>query len=131
VVRATLRSLCEHLVELNENEVEIGGQIGSHRKATVASELVLGACPVCKTGTLRLIKSRKTRKRFVGCTNYPSGCRASAPLPQRGSLKAVAKPCSQCGWPMVGVWNWRFQWKVCINRGCPSKVGKSREVRAM
>jgi DNA topoisomerase-1 len=74
-----------------------------------------------------MIRSRKTGKRFVGCTNYSHGCRASAPLPQRGSIKAAAKPCTRCGWPVVYVRLGRFPWRLCVNLACESKSEKKRK----
>jgi len=89
----------------------------------------LGTCPVCKTGRLRVIRSARTHKRFVGCTNYRSGCRASAPLPQRGSVKTTGKPCSTCGWPVVNVWTGRrFPWRLCVNPSCPAREDKKHAV---
>ena len=34
-------------------------------------------CPQCHLGKLMVIRSRKTKKRFIGCSNYYNGCRAS------------------------------------------------------
>ena len=92
---------------------------------------VIGACPVCKTGNLLVIRSRKTGKRFVGCTNYSQGCRASAPLPQRGAIKAAAKPCAKCGWPVVYVRLGRFPWRLCVNLACEGKVGTRNVVQTL
>jgi DNA topoisomerase I len=124
LVRETVRSISEQLVELKGNELEIGRDIDASLTATVEASSVLGPCPVCKTGKLRVISSRKTKKRFVGCTNYGSGCRASAPLPQRGTIKATTRPCRHCSWPMVYVIRGRFPWRLCVNPGCPSKKVK-------
>jgi DNA topoisomerase-1 len=124
LVRDAVRSISEQLVELKGNELEIGRDIDSSLAATVEASSVLGPCPVCKTGKLRVIRSRKTKKRFVGCTNYGSGCRASAPLPQRGTIKGMSKPCRHCSWPIIYVIRGRFPWRLCVNPGCPSKKGK-------
>ena len=43
-------------------------------------------CPECKTGQLLVIKSHTTKKRFIGCTNYYNGCKASVPLLQKAML---------------------------------------------
>ncbi len=83
---------------------------------------VLGGCPMCKEGKLWVVRSRKSGKRFVGCTNYAKGCRASAPLPQRGTIKAALKPCGSCGWPVVYVRLGRRPWRLCVNDRCPRKV---------
>ena len=45
-------------------------------------------CPECKSGQLLVIKSHTTKKRFIGCTNYYNGCKASSPLLQKAMLKS-------------------------------------------
>ena len=127
LVREAVRTISEQLMALYRNEEAVGRAVGS---AVVGgpSKNELGACPVCKDGRLRVVRSRKSGKRFVGCSNYPSGCRASAPLPQKGRLKPSAKPCNHCSWPVVYVTVGRFPWRLCVNPNCPSKGGKKREV---
>jgi len=97
--------------------------VGMRRSFPESSPLLaLGPCPVCKDGELRVVRSRKSGKRFVGCTRYSEGCRASAPLPQRGAIRATPKPCSGCGWPVVYVKFGRRPWRLCVNDRCPRKV---------
>ena len=121
LVRETVRSIARSLLELRENEDSIGSSIGSAAGAAVSAESALGPCPVCKTGQLRVVKSRSSGKRFVGCSNYRTGCRASAPLPQRGSIRASKAPCVHCSWPVVYVTSGRRPWKLCVNMACPGK----------
>ncbi|HME19500.1 MAG TPA: DNA topoisomerase I [Nitrososphaerales archaeon] len=128
VVRQTIRSLAAQLVELSEHEEELGREIGATVVPGKQEAIALGRCPVCKTGELRVVRSKKTKKRFVGCSNYASGCRASAPLPQRGTVKATGKQCPHCSWPIIVVYGGRFPWKLCVNPGCPAKGVKKREV---
>jgi len=116
-----VRSTVEQLEELSANEEAIGQEIDSALKVSVAKSLVLGKCPVCKTGNLRIIRSRATRKRFVGCSNYSNGCSASAPLPQKGTIRTTSKLCEHCSWPVVHVVGGRRPWRLCINPGCPGK----------
>ena len=58
-------------------------------------------CPECRIGMLVVIRSPKTKKRFIGCSNYHNGCEASSPLLQRAKLRVTKSPCSVCSWPMV------------------------------
>lgn len=124
LVRETIRSISEQLVNLSMNEGLVGVGIDTALATTAAAGYVLGVCPVCKTGRMRIIRSRKTKKRFVGCTNYSAGCRASAPLPQRGEVKRTAKTCRSCSWPVVYVVEEKRQWRLCVNPNCSSKGGK-------
>ena len=121
LIRETVRKISEQLGSLQASEGPVGRELSSAAQATARDQSVIGACPVCKTGSLRIVRSRKTRKRFVGCTNYAQGCRASAPLPQRGSLKAANKVCERCSWPVVYVRTGRYPWKLCVNPSCPAK----------
>ena len=130
VLRDAVRTVSEQLASLESDEEAVGLGLDAAAKETAASGFELGPCPVCKTGKLHVVKSKKSGKRFVGCTNYSAGCRASAPLPQRGALKAGAS-CKRCSWPTVYVKTGRFPWKLCVNPECPSKGVKRREVRAV
>jgi len=124
LIRDTIRTISRQLDELNANEGVVGRDLSSAALATGSDQDVLGACPVCKSGKLRVIRSRKTHKRFVGCTNYSKGCRASAPLPQRGAIKPANKACRTCSWPIVYVRRGRFPWRLCVNPKCPAKEAK-------
>jgi DNA topoisomerase I len=121
LLRETVRSIVGQLAELSANEETVGREIDSALIASVAKSFVLGKCPVCRTGDLRIIKSKATKKRFVGCSNYSSGCRASAPLPQKGTLRTASKPCERCSWPVVYVVGRRRPWRLCVNPNCPGK----------
>ena len=81
-------------------------------------------CPECKIGKLMIIRSNKTKKRFLGCSNYYNGCKASSPLLQRAKLRATKIPCEICSWPIV---IFRFsrkqKWtRQCSNLKCHSRI---------
>ena len=84
-------------------------------------------CPECKIGQLMVIRSRKTRKRFMGCSNYYNGCKASSPLLQKAKLRATKKPCDTCNWPMVIFrYSRKQKWsKQCANYNCETRRAKS------
>ncbi len=116
------------LEELKRQEATIGQDLSEAVRKAQIQERILGACPVCGTGKLMIIYSRRTGKRFAGCTNFFKGlCKASSPLPQKGTVKPTRKSCKVCGWPTV---QFKMQgkrpWTLCINVGCPSKEGKKR-----
>ena len=116
---------------LKAKEMEIGTEMGRSAIETVLSQTVIGDCPVCKEGKLRVIRSARTGKRFVGCTGYSKGCRASAPLPQRGTVRASGKVCVHCGWPVVYVRLGRFPWRLCVNINCETKEGRKNAVQTL
>jgi ssDNA-binding Zn-finger/Zn-ribbon topoisomerase 1 len=87
-------------------------------------ERIVGACPVCQSGKLVILRSKKTGKRFVGCTNYFEGtCKTAFPLPQRGMVKPQSTVCKSCDWPTVRVWmKGKRPWNLCLNPECPAKT---------
>ena len=121
VIRETIRDAAGELMELFAKEGEVGKGITVALTAEAGRAGTLGRCPVCKSGTMRIVRSRSTKKRFVGCSNYTSGCTASAPLPQRGTVRPAAKPCEMCAWPVVYVSGGKRPWKFCVNLDCPGR----------
>jgi DNA topoisomerase-1 len=108
------------LEALKRKENIIGERLGNATKNLKLQERTIGTCPVCKTGKLVTLYSRRTGKRFVGCTNYFKGsCKASFPLPQKGTIRPLWKNCRRCGWPMVDVRiKGRRTWTLCFNPEC-------------
>jgi DNA topoisomerase-1 len=123
VIEQAVDKLIESLAAFMDKEADIGAHIGDAASADSAKAATIGPCPVCKKGQLRVIKSYKTKKRFVGCSNYSGGCKATAPLPQKGSIRTTGKACPECGWSVIGVVFARRakQWRICVNMQCPSK----------
>lgn len=80
-------------------------------------------CPKCKIGKLMVVKSYKTKKRFLGCSNYYNGCKASAPLLQKAKLRVTKIPCRFCSWPiMIFRYSRKQRWtRQCSNSGCQSR----------
>lgn len=81
-------------------------------------------CPECGLGQLMVVRSKATRKRFIGCSNYYGGCDASSPLLQKARLRALKQPCPACAWPMVIFRYTRNQkWtRQCSNARCPTRA---------
>lgn len=113
------------LDELKLIEREIGRELSEGVRKAKMEERIIGPCPTCKTGNLIILYSRKTGKRFAGCTNYGKGlCTTSFPLPQAPhSVKPTGNPCKACGYPTVRVWSrGRRPWNLCLNPECPKKL---------
>jgi DNA topoisomerase-1 len=109
--------------ELKEKEAAIGAQLSQPLQKARLDERTVGACPKCSDGKLVILRSKKTGKRFVGCTNYFEGkCNAAFPLPQTGTVKPLSSACKSCGSPTVAVYlRSRRPWKLCLNPNCPLK----------
>jgi DNA topoisomerase-1 len=111
------------MTRLKENEKAIGKQLSLSAMKTKLEERIIGTCPICRSGKLIIQRSKKTNKRFVGCTNYFNGiCKTAFPLPQRGDVKPSGKPCRKCGWFTVRVQQkGRHPWNLCFNPDCCTK----------
>lgn len=123
VLAEVSRILKPVLEVLKQNERIIGQRLTTALQRASFEERTIGACPVCNSGRLIINYSKRTGKRFVGCTNYFKGvCRTSFPLPQKGIVKPTGKRCPMCGWPTVEARIRRRPWLLCFNTDCPSKT---------
>ncbi len=114
--------------ELKEKESIIGKQLNQAIRQAWLDEKAVGRCPKCFDGQLTILRSKKTGKRFVGCTNYfEKKCDAIFPLPQFGTVKPLAKACEICGCPIVYILiKGKKPWKLCLNPKCSSKGARKQ-----
>ncbi len=104
------------LERFKTEENAIGSEIKQAVKKYEEVENNIGACPECNKGSIMVIRSQKTGKRFAGCNNYPD-CRKSYPLPQKGSLSVSSNKC-HCGMNLVEIKaKGRRPWKLCVEHG--------------
>lgn len=84
-------------------------------------------CPECQIGQLMVIRSNKTKKRFIGCSNYYNGCKASSPLLQKARLRATKIRCECCSWPIILFrYTRRQKWiRQCSNINCKARQTKT------
>jgi DNA topoisomerase-1 len=111
------------LEELKRREERLGEELSKAVKKGRMEERIVGGCPTCGTGELLILYSRKTGKRFIGCTNFFKGlCKTSFPLPQKGTVKSLRSECTACGWPLIEVRaRGRRAWRLCFNPDCARK----------
>ena len=124
VLERVVNVLKDVLLDFRDNEELIGRALSDAVSERYKEADVVGMCPVCESGSLIIVRSRKTGKRFVGCSNFRRGlCGASFPLPQLPhAVKPVKTPCSKCGWPRVQVKSRsKRPWYLCLNPDCSTK----------
>jgi DNA topoisomerase-1 len=128
ILLEAVQQLKPQLEQLKEKEGPIGETLSKAIKRARMEERIVGNCPNCGTGKLMILYSRKTRKRFIGCTNYFKAiCSTSFPLPQRGTAKPMGKNCGSCGWPLVQVQiRGRRPWRLCFNPNCPLREERKK-----
>jgi DNA topoisomerase-1 len=129
VILEAINNLKPVLTELERQEETFGRILSQAIQKARLEELVVGECPSCHNGKLMILYSRKTGKRFVGCTNYQnSGCRTFS-LPQRGLVKPTRRFCKNCNWPVLLVYfRGRHPWSLCFNPDCPKKKERKNHV---
>lgn len=97
---------------------------------------ILGPCKACEEAgrtkedgsphMLRIIRAKKSGKRFVGCSGWvaddPESCDQTFPLPQRGDVFRLEERCSVCEQtPRLKVVPFRGRpWNLCLNDDCES-----------
>jgi DNA topoisomerase-1 len=128
VLQDTIEILKPVTSALKQNQLKIGAQLGQKIQQKRLDDRTIAKCPKCQTGKLMIIRSKKTGKRFVGCTNFFEGkCSTSFPLPQTGTIKPLATPCKSCGYPVIKVLiNPKQPWNLCLNPNCPAKEQKKQ-----
>lgn len=131
VLQATKNTLSQLLKSFKEREEEIGNELVQGLKRYWKRKRELGPCPKCDGGMLVIVRSRKTGKRFVGCSNYEkTGCDQTFPLPQKGEITPLDKVCPHCGHPMIKVHSGRHPWKTCVNwADCPGRQEDLRNLK--
>jgi DNA topoisomerase-1 len=133
VVRISREMLHSTTTDVQEKNEDLAKVIW----AGMDEDRILGPCKVCEEAgrtqedgspnMLRVIRARKSGKRFVGCQGWspddgPNSCDQTFPLPQRGDVYRLEERCSICGQtPRLKVLPPRGRpWDLCLNDECPS-----------
>jgi len=116
VVKRSRELLHLAYTSLEEHKEELAGIIVKG----IQEDKVVGVCPKCGS-PLKIIRSKKTKKRFIGCDGYPD-CDSTYPLPQMGRLIPMHVECPSCHTPKVKIiTQGRRPWELCIDPDCPTK----------
>jgi DNA topoisomerase I len=135
VLKLSREMLHEAYNSMDQNKEELAKTIWEG----MDQDRILGPCWKCKEegrakedgspNKLRIIRARKSGKRFVGCEGYPD-CDQTYGIPQRGDLIRLEEVCSICGkTPRLKVLSGRRPWNLCLNEECPS-MEEMRAARA-
>ncbi|MEK6919375.1 MAG: DNA topoisomerase I [Nanoarchaeota archaeon] len=116
--------------EFRKSEVVIGKELLDSLTAVRQQEKVantLSKCPVCSTGNLAILFSKKFGKSFVACNRYPD-CKTTFGLPSGFVKRVDGKLCDKCSWQkLMLLKKGRRPWEFCFNPACPSR--KEQEER--
>ena len=119
VVEEAKKELTKILKHFKQNEKKIGKELITAYQETIDKESTIGKCPNCE-GNLRVIYSKKTKKRFVACDNYPK-CKTTYSLPQKGIVRSAESMCEKCNLPKITIQFGARKQAVCLNPACPDK----------
>lgn len=104
VLLSSIRELKDILERFYSKEKVIGITLQEQVQNLRRRQRILGKCPVCKEGELIIMRSTRTKKRFVGCTGFfKKICTWSAPIPQRGKASPAKKNCKHCDYPLITI----------------------------
>ncbi len=117
VVDNSRKMLGSVMLNLGRNKSKVAEAI----KEGIRGDKIVGKCPKCNSD-LRVIRAKKSKKRFVGCRGYPD-CSNSYPLPQYGEIIPLNEICEHCAAPKIKIISKR-PWILCINPQCPGKMEK-------
>ena len=121
VVDRSRSMLKEIMINLKNEKDEISKEI----KKGIKEDLIVGKCmdENCD-GNLIIRTSRKTKKRFIGCSAYPK-CTNTYSLPQSGGVFSTDNACSKCNAPVVRIKSkGKRAWELCLNSECSAKKPK-------
>lgn len=114
VLKEAEDKLAPILKEVRSKEEELGKKLAGASYEAKKEMDKLGKCPKCEVGDVVIRRSKKTRKRFAGCNNYPN-CKNIYPLPQQGTIEKTDQK-SEDGSPMVIlIRKGKRPWKFSLN----------------
>ena len=113
------------LTQFHQKESEIGLSLYQNLQSTDESKtIVIGKCKQCNKGELRIIKSRKTGKRFIACSSYfdkSIKCTVTFPIPASGKIEPTNKICEFDGLPIIEWQRGKKKQQMCVSPDCLSK----------
>jgi DNA topoisomerase-1 len=114
------------LTEMKKHQETMGQELTEAAKKAQMQQRIIGNCLQCGTGKLVILYSRRTGKRFLGCTGFFKGqCKVSFSIPQTGTVKSTGKNCSVCGWPTVQYQvKGKRPWVFCVRPDCSSREAR-------
>jgi DNA topoisomerase-1 len=135
VVEEAKETLTDILKEFKENEQKIGKKLLEGLMDARKEERHIGTCPNCKTGELRILRSRFSGKFFVGCSSYfkcakcgftRTACKCKCEIcgQPKGKCKCSWKekkwnPSCQTGYPLPGGAKIQTMGKICEKCNTP------------
>ena len=120
VIEESKNVLVKILEKFKKNELKIGEELAEANKETRDKASIIGKCPKCNEGDLRILYNRNSKNYFVACNKYPD-CKTTFSMPKY----ALPKPndiCKECNYPRLKmIRKGKRPYDFCINVECPSR----------
>lgn len=132
VINKAKRLITDISKEFKVKEREIGQELlkglESLRQAQNESNTLM-PCKTCNKGNLRILYSKKTRRYFVACSNYPE-CKQTFSLPPNSLIKKSETQCPADQFPkLLAIRKAKRPWEFCFNPECPIEKEKREKWR--
>lgn len=125
VLKEAEKALIKILEKFKKNEKSIGKELTETYRQHLETESFIGKCPKCSSGSLKIMYSKKSKRKFIACDN--EDCKTIMNMPGY-NVKSTDKICEQCRFPIVKVLAGRNTRELCINPECPSKNTQDKTV---
>lgn len=133
VIEKAKRLITDISKEFKIQESKIGQEIMKGIEQARAEEResnTLMPCTTCNKGNLRILYSKKTRRFFIACSNYPE-CKQTYSLPPNALIKKSGTNCPADNFPkLLAIRKGKRPWEFCFNPNCPVEKEKREKWQA-
>lgn len=119
-------TLTKILNKFKKNEKSIGKELSQNYRQHLETESFIGKCPKCENGNLKIMYSKKSKRKFIACDN--EDCKIIMNMPGY-NVKSTGKICEYCKFPIVKVLAGRMTRELCLNNDCKSKNTADKQVQ--
>src|SRR3989344_1453228 len=120
IVEKNKKILIKILEKFKKHELEIGKELAEANKETRDKASIVGKCPKCKEGDLRILYNKRFKSYFIACNKYPE-CKTTFSMPKY-ALPKPGEICKECNYPRLKmIRKGKRPYDFCINQECPSR----------
>jgi len=123
------KTLTKILEKFKRNEKLIGKELSDSHRESLSSASMIGKCPNCKEGSLKIMYSKKTKRKFIACDKYPE-CKTILNMPY-SKVQATDKLCDKCNYPIVKILAGRSSRTICLNPDCLTRAAERAEQKRL
>ncbi len=121
IIEENKKILIKVLEKFKKNELNIGKELAEANKLTKDKASIIGKCPKCKEGDLRILYNKNNKSYFVACNKYPD-CKTTFSMPKYALPKPNEENCKECNYPRLKmIRKGKRPYDFCINPECPSR----------